>query len=210
MRRRYAKTVHPRGLLRSLLDWARGRDQRLLRGGPGQPLLLMSYPSGQEDVARELEAAYLHTLPGLLDGIAAPYRPMLAALPPLVVVLLRPSNVCGCLGHHHLAGLESGLARRLAADLGEAVGEIDLAYENIRRWQPQPISSLAAAGAGDSLPRLHFHAALLTVLLHELEHLAFADHPERQVRRASDSFYAALMRELLRSERGIAYGMEDC
>jgi hypothetical protein len=48
---------------------------------------------------------------------------------------------------------------------------------------------------------------LLAVFLHELEHLAFPDRPEQVVRRHSDEFYGAAMREYVREEYGVAYGM---
>jgi len=202
-----ARLAHPRSLLRRLLESIRGREQFLVRAPAGFPLLLLSYPRGSEQVARLLESAYLHTLPALPPALLEPYTPVLAALPALVVVLLRPENPCGCLGHFHLRGAESRLTRRLAADLGSPVAEIDLAYQTIRAWEPQPLSSLAAGQLEVDFPNLQFQAALLAVLLHELHHLARPDADERQIRAASNSFYTALLRELVRQAGGADYGM---
>jgi len=206
-RRRSPAGVHLPGLFHRLLERIRGWEQRLVRGSGEHPLLLLSYPRGKEEAAREVEIAYTHTLPALGAETVAPYAKVLAALPVMVVVLLRPVNPCGCLGHHHPAGIESRLTRRLAAELGSNVGEIDLAYEAIRDWRPQPLSSLAAGDLGESLEALHFQAALLAVLLHELEHLAFPEKKERAIRGASNEFYSEVMRELVAREGGTGYGM---
>jgi hypothetical protein len=198
---------HPRGLVRRLLESIRGREQLLVRPPAGFPLLLLSYPRGSESAARLLESAYLHTLPALPRAVLEPYGAVLAALPALVVVLLRPENPCGCLGHFHPRGAESRLTRRLAADLGSPVAEIDLAFETIRAWKPQPLSSLAAGEHEPEFAGLHFQAALLAVLLHELHHLALPEADERQIRAASNNFYTAVMRELVREAGGADYGM---
>jgi len=154
-----------------------------------------------------VEAAWTRTFRGLSPEIREPYERLFRNLPPVVVVLLKPRNLCGCLGHHHPRGTESKITRRLAADLGSVVGEIDLAYESIRQWQPQPLSSMAAAELGGRLEELHFQAAVLAVLLHELEHLARPEEREHHVRSRSDRFYAAVMDELVSAETGRSYGM---
>lgn len=191
------------------MDRVRGREQKLVRAGDDIPLLLISYPRGSQGVASELESVYARMLGLLPDATLAPYREMLASLPAVVVVLLRATNPCDCLGHHHPKGTESRLTRRLAADLGSEVGEIDLAFECIRRWSPQPISSMAAGISERQLAGVHFQAALLAVLLHELQHLAFPQQSEREVRMASDRLYSEVMQQLLLSEFGIGYGMSS-
>ncbi len=201
--------VHPPGLLQRLLERIRGREQLLVRAGEGFPLLLLTYPTGGADVAHTVETAFLHTLPRLPQHILAPYAETLAALPVMVVVILRPVNACGCLGHHHPPGTESRLARRLSMDLGRRVAEIDLAYEAIRAWEPHPISALAVGDLGGRRPAFRFEAALLAVLLHELEHIAFPQRKERDIRTTSNEFYANLMQELVRRESGAGYGMSS-
>jgi hypothetical protein len=201
------RPYHTRGILSRLLEHVRGREQKLVRCVGDAPILLLSYPRGHEEVAAEVEAAYAHTLPSLPPATLGRYQEALRRLPAIVVVLLRPLNPCGCLGHHHPKGTESRLTRRLAAELAGEVGEIDLAWQGIRDWQPLPLSSLAAAGLGEKLASMHFTAALLAVLLHELDHLAHPDLGEREIRLSSNDFYAALMEELVGKESGRSYGM---
>lgn len=179
----------------------------MVRGAETLPLLLLSFPKGGQTAAREVAAAYAHTLAGLKPEILAPYLTVFRSLPVMVVVLLRPNNLCGCLGHHHPRGTESRFTRRLAADLGHPIAEIDLAYEGIRKWQPEPLSSLAAGELGSRLRELHFQAAVLAVLLHEMEHLAFPQKSEQEIRLRSNELYATVMRELVAEESGAAYGM---
>lgn len=204
---RHRRRVHPRGLLKSWLERLRGREQKLVRAGAEMPLLLLSYPRGRHAVAREFEVAWAHTWPRLASDTRAPYQAIFPLLPALVVVLLRPHNPCDCLGHGHPRGAESRLTRRLASELGSSVGEIDLAYEAIRRWQPQPLSAMAVGGLGERLEEIHFQAALLAVLLHELEHLAIPDSAEQETRHRSNWLYGRVMQELVEEEIGAAYGM---
>jgi hypothetical protein len=207
MRKSHRLRVYPRGILKRLLERLRGREQLLVRAGDDVPLLLLSFPRGRLAVAREIEAAYARTLPRLSSGTRAPYQGVFALLPTLIVVLLRPRNPCGCLGHHHPRGAETRLTRRLAAELGSSVGEIDLAYEGIRQWEPRPLASMAAGELGGRLPDIHFQAAVLAVMLHEFEHLAVPESAEPDTRARSDWFYSRAMQELVAEESGAAYGM---
>jgi hypothetical protein len=199
--------VPARGILVRLVERLRGREQLLVRAADDLPLLLLSYPRGGLSAAREIEVAYAHTLPRLSAATRAPYQPVFRALPAMLVVLLRPLNPCRCLGHHHPPGAESRLTKRLAADLGSSIGEIDLAYQGIREWTPQPLSTLATGALGGRLAGIHFQAAVLAVLLHELEHLALPENPEQETRARSNAFYSAAMQQLVAEESGADYGM---
>jgi hypothetical protein len=207
LRKNRLRAPHPPGILQRLVERLRGRDQLLVRGGEEVPLLLVSYPRGKFAIAHEVEIAYTHTLRSLSPATLDHYTGIFPNLPAIIVVILRPVNICGCLGHHHPPGTESRLTRRLGADLGKAVGEIDLAYDGIYRWQPQPLSTLAAAALGEKLQTLQFRVALLAVLLHELEHLASPEREEREIRAASNRFYSMAMEELVGQESGVSYGM---
>ncbi|MEN6608977.1 MAG: hypothetical protein ABFD60_17135 [Bryobacteraceae bacterium] len=207
MLRRRPRLAHPPGIWERLRDRFQGRDQ-FLTSGPGDlPLLLINYPRGMSDAAREIELAYTHTFEALRPETREPYAEIVRALPALVVVLVRRKNPCGCLGHHHPQGTESRLSRRLASELGHPVGEIDIAYEEIREWRPQPISSMALGELGGPVEAMHTRAATLAVLLHELEHLARPDGRESEIRRRSNAFYTAVMEELAAGEMGADYGM---
>jgi hypothetical protein len=204
---RQRRAIHSPGLWQRLLGAVRGRRQRLVRTTDRSPFLLISFPAQAGEVADELATAYAHILPALSAELRQRYQALWEKLPPLVIVQLRPRNLCGCLGHHHPRGSESRLARRLQDELSSPVGEIDLAYESIREWRPQPLSSLAASHLGDRLAEIQLQAGLLAVMLHELDHLANPDRPEKQVRSTSDAFYSELMQELIREEAGANYGM---
>jgi hypothetical protein len=203
-------SVHPRGILLQIIDRLRGREQMLVRAGERLPLIVISYPRGNLAFAESLRYAVCRTFFLLSSETRERYGAVMPHLPPLVVVVLRARNTCTCLGHHHPPGTEGRVARRLASDTGLRVGEIDLAVEAIRKWEPLPLAALAAEPAAtdrQELERFRFHAALLAVFLHELEHLAFPDHDERQVRQRSTEFYAASLREFFSQELGVNYGI---
>jgi hypothetical protein len=201
------RTHRSRSLFQLLVEALRGRRQMMVRAGDDLPLLLLSFPSAAHEVAREVEAAYAHTLRRLSPEARGLYRELFDSAPAMIVLVLRPLNPCQCLGHYHPAGAESRLTRRLEADLGERIGEIDLAYEGIREWRPEPLSTLAAGDLGGRFPAIHFQAALLAVLLHELEHLVFPEKAEQEVRLKSNRFYSTAMQELVAEESGADYGM---
>ncbi|MCS7314475.1 MAG: hypothetical protein RMI94_05135 [Bryobacterales bacterium] len=207
MKRPSAVKVHVPGVLARLKERIRGREQKLVRGGWQMPLLLLVYPRGAGAVASELEHAYAHALPASGSEVRGLYGDLWRALPALIVVQLRERNPCGCLGHHHPPGTESRLARRLASELGHPVAEIDLAYESIRAWQPEPLASLAAEEAAGRLEPLRLRAALLAVLLHEMEHLAFPERSESEILHRSRTFYRRAMSELVGKELGKDYGI---
>ncbi len=207
-------TIHPPGLLARVLDKLRGRDQLLIRAGDDLPLVVAGYPRGHEAFATCLQSSLSGIYHSLSRQLREGYAETLATVPSLVVAVLRLRNACGCLGHHHRRGTESRLSRRVAADTGREVGEIDLAVESIREWEPRPLSDLAVIDgsrfgkdAEADLEYYRFHIALLAVFLHELEHLAFPGRAEKPIRDHSNEFYAVAMKELVTREFGVAYGI---
>ena len=207
-------TIHPPGLLARVLDKLRGRDQLLIRAGDDLPLVVAGYPRGHEAFATSLQSSLSGIYHSLSRQLREGYADTLATVPSLVVAVLRLRNACGCLGHHHRRGTESRLSRRVAADTGREVGEIDLAVEAIREWDPLPLSDLAAIDpsrfgrdAEADLEYYRFHIALLAVFLHELEHLAFPGRAEKPIRDHSNEFYAVAMNELVTRQFGVAYGI---
>ena len=207
--------IHSRGLFAAVIDQIRGLDQMLIRAGDELPLVVASYPRGRLGFATSLQSALCSTYPSLTRRLRDSYRDVLEKVPTLVVAELRPRNACTCLGHRHLPGTESRLARRLMSDTGRRVGEMDLAVEAIRSWEPLPLSGLAVSADEyerdeASLAELEyrrFHTALLAVFLHELEHLAYPKREESLIRRRSNELYAAAMRDYVASQFGVAYGI---
>lgn len=195
----------------------RGYDQFLIQAGDALPLVVASYPRGRCAFATSLQSALCSIFRSISPQLRDEYGEVLENAPSLVVAMLRAHNRCTCLGHHHPAGTESLLARRLAADTGRRVGELDLAIEAIRRWEPLPLSGLAVsagAHAADHQARAEleyhrFHTALLSIFLHELEHLVHPDRPEPEIRRRSNEFYHAAVRDFVAQEFGVAFGLRE-
>lgn len=212
MTRRWPQ-IHSRGLLARAVGRLRGQDQLLIRAGDDLPLVVASYPRGSYAFATSLQSALGATFPSLSRAIRDAYKETLAAVPTLVVAELRSKNLCSCLGHHHPSGTEGRLSRRLMADTGQRVGEIDLAVEAIRGWNPLPLSGLAAAperihkDLAAELEYHRFHTALLSIFLHELEHLAFPKRSEKSIRTQSNRFYLTAMNEFMTEHLGVAYGI---
>lgn len=124
----------------------------------------------------------------------------------MVLVQFQDVTPGGCLGLARPRGLESPATKSLAEETGLAVGEIDLAWQLIAEWQPRPLASLALPEETLSQGDLRYRVALLTVLFHELEHLAFPDRPERDVRGRSDALYETVLRATAQ-ETGNIYGI---
>lgn len=202
--------VHSPGLLWRFYQWLRGTEQFLVRPAADLPLVLISYgkgdSEGMERLRESLEETWL-TFPG---SFRQRYQAILDHMPPLVVVELRRRNICTCLGHHHPPGTESRLTRKLRDLSGVRTGELDLAFESIREWQPLPLSHLALPSAADTeeVASFRLQLALLSVFLHELHHLALPEEPERIVRQQSQQFYADVLSHFVQQHFGVDYGLQ--
>lgn len=214
--RHHRHRVRQAGLLRRFGQRMLGRGERLIAAGKEVPLVVASFPRGRSTFAEALAHAVGPTFRSLPQSVRDSYQEVLKSSPPLIVADLRARNVCNCLGHHHPSCLQSALARRLADDLARDVGEIDLAIEAIREWEPQPLASLAAleiaAPAADrksrnALAELRFQARLLAVFLHELEHLCFPSRAEAQIRGRSDAFYFEAFKQMAADDFGVSFGI---
>lgn len=175
--------------------------------GPSLPLVVATYPRQNKWLAVELSNSLRFTFPALTEEVTRGYREALARVPSLIVAELRLANVCSCLGHHHPEVIHSALTRGLQADTGGTIGEIDLAVGSIREWNPLPLAGLAAAcneSFRGSFEEVRFHAALLAVFLHELEHVAYPNKPEDEIRQRSNRFFVEAVGELLGFQFGLA------
>jgi hypothetical protein len=201
--------AHSPGLLMRLYRRLRGTEQLLVRPAAELPLVLISYAAGDQDgverFRESLEETWL-TLPG---SFRRRYSAILESTPPLVVVLLRRRNICTCLGHHHPPGTESRFTRRLRNVSGVRTGELDLAFEAIREWEPQPLSHLALPleAISDEMTFFQWQLALLSVFLHELHHLVQPRETEHTVREHSQSFYADALAHFVSMRFGVEYGL---
>lgn len=202
--------VRSRSLLVELVERALGRGQAMLTAGDQFPLVLATFPRGRARFAMALGSALRVTFPYLSPALQQSYAETLACAPPLIVADLRARNPCTCLGHHHPVCTPQ--TQRLASDSACRVGEIDLAIEAIQDWEPRPLSSLAATLDPESaaeLARIRFQTALLSVFLHELEHVAFPDRPEAEIRGHSDQFYLDALREQVSRDFGVGFGLDS-
>ena len=209
--------AHVAGLFREVIGRVIGKGQALISAGDDFPLVLARYPRGRARLAEALRDAVKHTFPVLPTSIRSLYREVLDRATPVVITDLRLRNPCTCLGHHHPPTSHSAFARAFALETGRRVGEIDLAVDAIRAWEPLPLSGLAAEAWVPECDRVskteftqaRFHAALLSVFLHELEHLAFPEHTEQQVRERSNRFYVSALRAQLSRDFGLSFGFSD-
>jgi hypothetical protein len=214
MIRRRRNRAHTDGLLSQLVGRVLGKSEALIPAGDELPLVLARYPRGRAKLAESLRDAVKQTFPALPGSIRSLYQETLARATPVVVADLRRRNPCTCLGHHHPPSSQSGFARALAAETGRPVGEIDLAVDAIRSWEPLPLSGLAVEAwvpecdpdSKSELAQARFHSALLAVFLHELEHLAFPERSEQQVRERSNRFYVNALRAQLSRGFGLEFG----
>ena len=207
-RRSQQRRVRMPGLLSRMVGTLCGRAQHLISAGPALPLVVATYPRQNKWLAVELSNSLRFTFPALTEDVTQGYRDALAHVPSLIVAELRLANVCSCLGHHHPEVIHSALTKSLQADTGGEIGEIDLAVGSIREWNPLPLAGLAAAcneSLRDSFKEVRFHAALLAVFLHELEHVAYPNRPEDEIRQRSNRFFVEAVGELL----GVQFGLSS-
>ncbi|MBI4463364.1 MAG: hypothetical protein HY647_01555 [Acidobacteria bacterium] len=173
------------------------------------PLVLISYARADWEGAERLRAALEETWLTLPEFFRQQYTAILKSAPPLVVVLLRRRNICACLGHHHPPGTESRLTRRLRSLSGVRTGELDLAYEAIRNWEPLPLSHLALPPEADTeeMTSFQWQLALLSIFLHEVHHLVSPQEAEAVVRQRSQKFYTDTLAHFVTQHFGVEYGL---
>ncbi len=196
------------GPWRRLWHWMRGDEVRVFESVESLPILVVRHPRTRRgaEAAESLRTAWVQLLTVMEPDPLQVYKDVLSALPPMVVVRFEERNPGGVLGHACPGGLESAATKKLHAETGLPVGEVDLAYTQIAEWQPHPLASMASDAAVMADGDLQYRVALLSVLFHELEHLAFPDREEREVRRRSDAFYEAALQAGAR-RAGSHYGL---
>jgi hypothetical protein len=177
-------------------EWLSGRRYRLVPlRDRSRPLYVIAYSVRDDAHSGEMARALEH------DWIEAPahtrekYDEILFRAPQLVVIQLDRTNVCGCLGHRHVSVREAPFAMPHDAFGSEHAGEMDIAFERVRDWQALPLSDTALDAKflhGSRLNDFHakqFRLRLLSIVLHETNHLVSPDEPETSVRERSLNFY---------------------
>ncbi len=188
--------LHSRPWIIRWRDWLSGRRYRLapLRDRT-RPLYVIAY-SVRDDgraahVAQAIEQDWIEVPAGCREA----YDEILFRAPQLVVIQLHRTNVCGCLGHRHVAVREAPFTMPHDAFGGEHAGEMDIAYQQIHDWQALPLSDTALDAKfrhGSRLEEFHakqFRLRMLSVILHETNHLVFPHEPETSIRERSLNFY---------------------
>jgi hypothetical protein len=177
-------------------QWLNGR-RYVLASFPerGQPLIIIAHSFRDAGRARQVVAAVER------DWIATPahcreaYVEILGKAPGILVIQLRRSNVCGCLGHRHVSVREAPFADPHDAFCGVLTGEMDIAYERVESWLALPLMDTALDTQFVPGSRLkEFHAQqlrlrLLSILLHETHHMVAPREAEDKVRDRSLAFY---------------------
>lgn len=197
------------GPWRRLWDRLRGQEVRVFESVEALPILVVRHPRTRRgaEAAESLRTAWVQLLTVMEPDPREVYADALRALPPMVVVRFEERNAGGVLGHACPRGLESAATKRLQAETGLPVGEVDLAFRLIAEWQPRPLASMASGAAAMDDGELRYRVSLLSVLFHELEHLAFPEREERVVRKRSDAFYEAALEAGVRGV-GSRYGLD--
>lgn len=188
--------LHGRSRWRRARGWLAGRRYLTARfSDRARPLVVVAYSVRDARAARQVALAVEQ------DWLAAPqqgrdaYDEILFKAPGLVVLQLRRTNPCGCLGHRHPYVNEQPFAEHHEAFHGAGVGELDIAYSRVATWQPLPLSDTALDAKFIEGTRLEefrskqFRLKMLSILLHEAHHMVEAQAPETEVRERSIAFY---------------------
>jgi hypothetical protein len=210
MKSRKLPKVYLPGPWKRLWERWRGDEVRVFESAEPLPVLVVRFPRTRQgaEAAETLRTAWMQLLTVMQPSPVEVYADVLQQLPRMVVVRFQERNPGGVLGHACPVGLESEETRQLALQTGFPVGEIDLAWKFIQQWQPRPLAALAVGARTTEKGDLQFRVALLTVLFHELEHLAFPERSEQEVRRRSDAFYESALEAGVR-DLGGQYGLSN-
>ena len=188
------------------LEWLRGRRYRIAQivrpwAETLDPLaVVIAHYSRDRNPARCLSTALESDWAGMAASYRQNYEAILSCAPGIVIVDLRRTNRCGCLGHRHPV-VRQGPFREPHEALGvQVVGEMDIAWRRVETWPALPLEETALDARfleGSRLDdfRAHqFRLRLLSIFLHETNHLAFPQEPEESVRDRSLTFYRNALR----------------
>jgi hypothetical protein len=177
-------------------EWLAGRRYRLVSlRNRSRPLYVVAHQARDDARAAVTAHAVEHDWIEVPGSCREPYDEILFRSPQLVVIQLKQTNVCGCLGHRHVGVREAPFAMPHDAFGGEQAGEMDIAYEQILTWQALPLSDTALDAKflhGSRLEEFHakqFRLRMLSVILHETNHLVSPNEPETSIRERSLNFY---------------------
>jgi hypothetical protein len=187
------------------LDHLRGRRYRVAklartseavpRDEPPPLLVVIAHRWRDTAVARRMQNALEEDWSSVAHVYREVYRTILASAPALIILDLRRKNHCGCLGHRHPIVREQPFAESHEAFHGATIGEVDIAWQRVEAWPALPLQDTALDARFFEGSRLdefrgrQFHLRLLSVFLHETNHLVFPNEAEDTVRARSLNFY---------------------
>jgi len=182
------------------IEWARGRRYALARfqacpeDRPG-PLVVIAHSFRDASISKQIARAIEQGWPAVPARCREAYDEILFRAPDLVVVQLQRQNLCGCLAHRHVLVTEAPFAEQHEAFESGAVGEMDIAYQRVEKWQALPLTDTAFDTKFLEGSRLmefraeQFRLKLLSIVLHETNHLVFPHEAESSVRERSLALY---------------------
>jgi len=188
--------LHSRPRWNRWSEWLAGR-RYALAAFPDRPKPLVVVAHLRRDSTKALEMVRAVER----DWAEAPpecrevYGEILDNSPKLVIIQFRRTNICGCLGHRHVIVKEPPFTEPHDALGGDPAGELDIAFERVESWVALPLTDItfdAQFVAGSRLRE--FQAArlrlqLLSILLHEINHMVRSQEPETSIRERSLAFY---------------------
>jgi hypothetical protein len=177
-------------------EWLAGRRYALATfPDRSKPLVVVAH--GRRDLSKALEMVCAVER----DWAEAPlecrkaYEGVLANSPKVVIIQFRRTNICGCLGHRHVIVKERPFAEPHDALGGDPAGELDIAYQRVESWVALPLMDIALDTqfvAGSRLQEFQakrLRLQLLSILLHEINHMVRSQEPETSIRARSLAFY---------------------
>lgn len=177
-------------------EWLRGRRYLATRfESRPSPLVIVAHSFRDAAYARQTALAVEQDWAAVPAQCREAYEEILAKAPGLVVLQLRRKNICGCLGHRHVVVREAPFTESHDVFCGATVGEMDIAYERVLTWQALPLTDTAldtkfVEGARQNEFRAEqFRLRMLSILLHEINHLVFPRESEASIRARSLAFY---------------------
>jgi hypothetical protein len=162
--------------------------------------VVIAHQRGESSAAQRLSVALESDWPGVPISCREAYQTVLNCAPGIVIVDLRRTNRCGCLGHRHPVVREAPFAEPHELLGGHMAGELDIAWQRVEAWPALPLEETALdtrffeGSRLDEFRARQFRLRLLSVFLHETHHLTFSREPEQSVRERSMAFYREALR----------------
>jgi len=177
-------------------DWLAGRRYALAAfPDRASPLVVVAHARRDSLQALEMVRAVERDWSEAPQQCYDAYEQILQNSPKLVIIQFRRTNVCGCLGHRHVIVKEQPFAEPHDALGGDPAGELDIAFERVRSWVALPLSDFAldtqfvAGSRLEEFQATRLRLQLLSILLHEINHMVRSQEPEASVRERSLAFY---------------------